>query len=299
MQSDIPGQEHHSMTIAVSAATGQLGRLVIADLVARGLAADTLALARTPSKGADLGVAVRAFDYGQPDTLAPALAGVDTLLLISSSEIGQRAAQHANVIAAARAAGVVRVVYTSILAADRSSVSLAEEHRATEAALRASGLEVTVLRNGWYSENYAGSIAGALATGAVAGAAGDGRVSSAARADFAAAAAAVLTGQGHAGQTYELAGDTAFTLAELADEIGRQTGRSIAYADMTADAFAALLVQIGVPAGFAPVIAGWDRAIAEGDLFDDSRTLSRLIGRPTTPIADTVRAVISAGAAAA
>jgi NAD(P)H dehydrogenase (quinone) len=284
------------MTIAVSAATGQLGRLVVQELKARGRAGDTVALARSPEKGADLGVAVRAFDYTAADTLAPALAGVETLLLISSSEIGQRAAQHANVIAAAKAAGVGRLVYTSLLRADVSGIGLAEEHRATEAAIRASGLPFTILRNGWYTENYAGSIGGALATGAVAGSAGAGRISAAARADFAAGAAAVLTGEGHVGKVYELAGDSAFTLADLAAEIGRQAGREVAYADMPPADYAKVLVSIGVPEGFAEVIAGWDVAIAAGDLFDESRTLSRLIGRATTPIAATVRAVIGAAA---
>ena len=284
------------MTIAVSAATGQLGRLVVQELKAQGRAGETAALARSPEKGADLGVPVRAFDYTAADTLAPALAGVETLLLISSSEIGQRAAQHANVIAAAKAAGVGRLVYTSLLRADVSGIGLAAEHRATEAAVRASGLPFTILRNGWYSENYAGSIGGALATGAVAGSAGAGRISAAARADFAAGAAAVLTGEGHVGQVYELAGDSAFTLADLAAEIGRQAGREVVYADMPPADYAKVLVSIGVPEGFAGVIAGWDVAIAAGDLFDESRTLSRLIGRATTPIAATVRAVMGAAA---
>lgn len=287
------------MTIAVSAATGQLGRLVVQELKARGRAGETVALARSLAKGADLGVPVRAFDYAAADTLAPALAGVDTLLLISSSEIGQRAAQHANVIAAARAAGVGRLVYTSLLRADVSGIGLAEEHRATEAAIRASGLPFTILRHGWYSENYAGSIGGALATGAVAGSAGAGRISAATRADFAAGAAAVLTGAGHDGKVYEMAGDSAFTLADLAAEIGRQAGRAVVYADMPPADYAKVLVSVGVPAGFAEVIAGWDLAIAAGDLFDDSRTLSRLAGRPTTPLAETVRAVIAGAAQAA
>ncbi len=287
------------MTIAVSAATGQLGRLVVQELKARGRAGETVALARSPQKGADLGVPVRAFDYTAADMLVPALAGVETLLMISSSEIGQRAVQHANVVAAAKAAGVGHIVYTSLLRADVSGIGLAAEHRATEAAIRESGVPFTFLRHGWYSENYAGSIGGALATGAVAGSAGAGRISAATRADFAAGAAAVLTGEGHAGKVYEMAGDSAFTLAELAAEIGRQVGRPVAYADMPPADYAKVLESVGVPAGFAEVIAGWDVAIAAGDLFDDSRTLSRLAGRPTTPLAETVRAVIAGATQAA
>jgi NAD(P)H dehydrogenase (quinone) len=287
-----------TMTIAVTAASGQLGRLVIEALVAGGRAGHTVALARTPDRAAELGVPVRAFDYSQPAMLAPALAGIETLLLISSSEIGQRAAQHANVIAAAQAAGVGRVIYTSLLRAPASQISLAAEHRETEAALRASGLGFTILRNGWYNENYAGTVAGALATGAVAGATGAGRISAAARADFAAAAAAVLTGTGHDGQTYELAGDTAFTLADLAKAVGAAAGRDIAWADMAEGDYAKVLASTGLPEGLAGVIASWDTAIAGGDLFDDSHTLSRLIGRPTTPIAATVQTLIAAAQAA-
>jgi NAD(P)H dehydrogenase (quinone) len=281
------------MTIAITAATGQLGRLVLAELGRLGCAADTVALARTPAKAADIAMPVRTFDYSAPATLAPALAGVQTLLLISSSEVGQRVAQHTAVIDAAKAAGVDRIVYTSLLHADSSKISLAEEHRATESAIRASGLPFTILRNGWYSENYADSIRGALATGSVAGSAGQGRISSASRADFAAAAAAVLAGKGHEAQTYELAGDTAFTLADLAAEIARQTRRDITYADMPAPAYAQVLASLGLPPPVADMIAGWDTAIADGALHDESRTLSHLIGRPTTPIAETVRALIS------
>jgi NAD(P)H dehydrogenase (quinone) len=281
------------MTIAVTAATGQLGRLVIAELERFGHAGQTIALARDTARAADLPVPVRAFDYSAPAGLAPALAGVDTLLLISSSEVGRRVEQHANVIAAAKAAGVGRIVYTSLLHADTSAISLAAEHLATETAIRASGLPFTILRNGWYAENYAGTIAGALATGSVAGSARQGRISAAARADYAAAAAVVLGTSGHDGQTYELAADTSFTLADLAAEIARQTGRDFTYADMPVPAYAQVLASTGLPQPVAEMIAGWDAAIAGGALQDDSRTLSRLIGRPTTPIADTVRATVA------
>jgi NAD(P)H dehydrogenase (quinone) len=212
------------MTIAVTAATGQLGRLVIAKLKAKTPAKEIVALARNPAKAADLGVAVREADYSKPETLAKALAGVDTLLLISSSEIGQRAAQHRNVIEAAKKAGVKRIVYTSLLRADSTPLSLGAEHKATEADLRASGVPFTILRNGWYTENYTGSVGGALAGGAFIGASGEGKISAAARADYADAAVAALTSEGHAGRTYELAGDEAFTLKDLAAEISRQSG---------------------------------------------------------------------------
>ena len=204
------------MTIAVTGATGQLGRLIIESLKSKVAADGIVALVRSPEKAGDLGVEARAFDYSRADQLAPALAGVDTLMLVSSSEIGQRAVQHRNVIEAAKQAGVGRIVYTSVLHADTSPLDLAAEHRETEAAFAEAGIPTTILRNGWYSENYAGSIQGALMSGALVGSAGEGRVSSAARADYAEAAATVLTSAGHEVKTYELAGDVAWTLPNLA-----------------------------------------------------------------------------------
>ncbi|MBY0137430.1 SDR family oxidoreductase [Paracoccus yeei] len=279
------------MTVAITGATGQLGRLTIAKLKTVLPENQIVALARSPEK-ADLGVETRAFDYDRPETLAPALAGVERLLLISSSEVGKRAPQHRAVIEAAKAAGVGEIVYTSLLHADRSPLSLAAEHVETEAALAESGIPHTILRNGWYAENYTGSIPSALQHGALIGAAGAGRVSGAARADYAEAAARVLAEGGHAGQTYELAADDAWTLADLAAEISRQSGRDIPYVDLPEAEYAAALVKAGLPEGLAAAIAGWDAGAAQGALFDDSRALSGLIGRPTTPLADVVRAAL-------
>ena len=221
-----------------------------------------------------------------------ALAGVDTLLLISSSELGKRAAQHHNVITVARAAGVKAIVYTSLLHADSSPLSLAPEHQATEAELRASGLPFTILRNGWYSENYAASIPGAIAGGAFIGAAGEGRISGAARADYAEAAVRALLDEAHRGKTYELAGDTAFTLAELAAEISRQSGKTIPYRNLSEADYAAALAGFGLPASFAAAIASWDIEAAKGALFDDGRLLSAVSGRPTTTLAQVVQAAL-------
>ena len=279
------------MTVAITGATGQLGRLTIAKLKTLLPAGQIVALARSPEK-ADLGIETRAFDYDRPETLAPALAGVARLVLISSSEVGKREAQHRAVIAAAKAAGVGQIVYTSLLHADRSPLSLAAEHVETEAALAESGIPHTILRNGWYAENYTGSIPSALQHGALIGAAGAGRVSGAARADYAEAAARVLAEGGHAGQTYELAADDAWTLADLAAEISRQSGRDIPYVDLPEAEYAAALVKAGLPEGLAAAIAGWDAGAAQGALFDDGRALSQLIGRPTTPLADVVRAAL-------
>ncbi len=281
-------------TIAVTGATGHLGRLVIEKLKTRVAADDIVALVRDPAKAADLGVAARAADYGKPETLAAALAGVDVLLLISGNEIGQRVPQHRNVIDAAKAAGVKRIAYTSILHADTTPIGLGVEHRATEALIRDSGLAYTFLRNGWYLENYAGAIAGALGAGAFIGSAGDGRISAALRADYAEAAAVVLAGAGHEGKVYELAGDESFTLSELAAETSRQTGRALPYNDLPEEAYAKILESIGLPAPFAATLAQSDVGAAAGALFDGDRQLSGLIGHPTGTLSAFVAGVLAA-----
>ncbi|WP_347156707.1 SDR family oxidoreductase [Pontibacter chitinilyticus] len=276
------------MKIAITGATGQLGRLVVSKLKEK-VSADTIvALVRTPQKAEDLGVEAREADYEKPATLEKALQGIDTLLLISGSEVGKREQQHKNVIAAAKQAGVKRIVYTSLLHADTSSLSLASEHLATEAALRDSGIAYTILRNGWYHENYAGSIPGALAGGAFIGSAGEGKISSASRADYAEAAVAALTSEDKPGKVYELAGDEAYTLSNMAAEISRQAGRDIPYKNLPEAEYAKVLTSFGLPEGLAQAIAGWDVSASKGDLFDDSHQLSKLIGRPTTPMAATV-----------
>ncbi|MDO5659280.1 MAG: SDR family oxidoreductase [Paracoccus sp. (in: a-proteobacteria)] len=277
------------MTIAVTGATGQLGRLVIERLKGR----DVIGLARSPDKLADAGVTARAFDYDKPETLAPALEGVDTLLLISGSEIGSRTPQHRAVIEAAKAAGVGRVVYTSLLRADSSPLTaLAAEHAETEELLRESGLDYTILRNGWYSENYTASVPSALENGAFYGAAGDARIASAARADYADAAVAALTGADHSGKTYELAGSHPYTLAELAAEISRQTDREIPYVNLSEAEYAGALEKAGLPAPVAGAYAAFDAGAAQGGLDGDSAAFEALIGRKTTPLADAVRAAL-------
>jgi NAD(P)H dehydrogenase (quinone) len=281
------------MVIAVTGATGQLGRLVIDKLKAKVPPRTVVALARSPAKAADLGVEVRPADYGRPDELAASLAGVATLLLISSSEVGQRVPQHRNVIAAAQKAGVQRIVYTSLLHADQSPLSLAPEHLETEAMLRASGIAFTILRNGWYMENHTASVQPAVAAGAFIGSAGTGRIAGALREDYAEAAVAVLTGTGHEGKTYELAGDAPYTLAELAREISRQAGREIPYRDLPAADYAQALQSVGLPAGLATALAAWDADAARGALEDEGRVLSKLIGRRTAPLSTAVQRALA------
>jgi NAD(P)H dehydrogenase (quinone) len=286
----------NSSIIGVTGATGQLGRLVIDHLVKKEVAASSIvAIVRNPSKAADLatrGVAVRQADYTDLAALEKALAGVEKLLLVSSSEVGQRAAQHRNVITAAKRAGVKFLVYTSLLGADTSSLDLAPEHVETESMIKASGLPYVILRNGWYTENYTVSAPGAVAQGALLGSAGNGRIASAARNDYAEAAAAVLTNPTGSGQVIELAGDEAYTLADLAAEISRQTGKTIPYRDMPPEEYRAILLKAGLTEGLASGLASWDASAAKGALFNESRQLSRLIGRPTTPLAESVRVAL-------
>src|SRR5690554_4749711 len=267
------------MKIGITGATGQLGQLVVEKLKQRMDVEDLVALVRSPEKAANLKIEARGFDYTKPEDLVDALKGIDQLLLISSSEVGQRKLHHENVINAAKKAGVKRMVYTSLLHADTSSLSLAGEHVETEGILKSSGIPYTILRNGWYTENYAGSITGAVGAGALVGSAGEGKVSAATREDYAEAAAVVLTTEGHQGKTYELAGDEAYTLAGLAAEVSRQIGKEIPYNNLSEEEYAGVLKSLGLPEGLAQAIAGWDVGASKNDLFNDSRVLSGLIGR--------------------
>ncbi|GAA1297442.1 NAD(P)H-binding protein [Saccharothrix xinjiangensis] len=279
--------------IVVTGATGQLGRLVVTALLDRGVpAARVVAAVRDPKKAEDLGVTVREADYDRPETLAGAFEGAEEVLLISGNEVGRRVPQHRAAVDAARAAGVRLLVYTSVLHADTSAVSVAPEHKATEEHIRASGVPFSFLRNGWYNENYEQTVRQALTTGVIPGAAADGRVASAARADYAAAAAAVLTGEGHEGAVHELSGDTAWTMADLAGMITDVSGTEVLYQDMPAELYTRTLSGIGLPEEVALMLARMDTDIAAGLLADTPGELSRLIGRPTTPMRDTVLALV-------
>lgn len=283
--------------IVVTGATGQLGRLVIAALLEKVPANRVVGVVRNAGVARDLaarGIELRVASYEDAPALDAALAGTGKLLLISSSEVGRRAPQHSNVIAAAKRAGVKLLAYTSILRADRNRMALATEHLATEVRLRESGLPFALLRNGWYTENYTGTIAAAIQTGAVLGSARAGRISSAARADYASAAAAVLTSSDNqAGKVYELAGDNAFTLTDYAAEIARQSGKPVVYKDVPEAEYKAALVAIGLPAAYAEVLADSSAKTADGALYEDSRQLSKLIGRPTTTLAQSVAAALA------
>lgn len=281
--------------IVVTGASGQLGRLVIQSLLKTVPAAGIVAAVRQPAAVADLaalGVQVRQADYAQPATLDAAFQGATKVLLISSSALGERVAQHGNVIDAARRAGVALLAYTSLLHADTSPLGLAAEHTATEALLRASGVPHVLLRNGWYTENYLASLPAVLQHGAVIGSAGEGRIASAARADYADAAAAVLTRNDQAGQVHELAGDTSYTLAEFAAEVGRQTGRAIPYVNLPEADYRGALLGAGLPEPLAHLLADSDVGASKGGLFDDGHRLSALIGRPTTALAAMVEAAL-------
>jgi NAD(P)H dehydrogenase (quinone) len=284
------------MSIVVTGATGHLGRLVVEALLERGVpAGEIVAAGRSTDKIADLaggGVQVRRIDFADPATLTEAFAGAERVLLVSSSEVGQRAAQHRNAIDAAREAGVTLLAYTSIARADTTTMLLAAEHKATEEYLRESGVPFTLLRNGWYLENYTAQLPVTLEHGAILGSAGDGKVSAATRADYAAAAAAVLAGEGHAGQVYELGADQPFTLPELAAEITRQTGTEVVYRDLPVEEYTEVLVGAGLPDQAAAVFADSDLGIARGELLVESGDLSRLADRPTTSLTDGLAAAL-------
>ncbi|MFV0265273.1 MAG: SDR family oxidoreductase [Kluyvera sp.] len=281
--------------IAITGATGQLGQHVFANLLNTTAAHQLVAVVRNPAKADALsqkGVVVRQADYGDEAALTRALQGVDKLLIISSSEVGQRAPQHRNIINAAKAAGVKFIAYTSLLHADTSPLGLADEHIATEKMLADSGIPYALLRNGWYTENYLASVPPALEHGVFIGAAGEGKIASATRADYAAAAARVITEEGHAGKVYELAGDHGWTLSELAAELTKQSGKNVVYQNLSQADFAAALKSVGLPDGLAEMLADSDVGASKGGLFDDSHTLSKLIGRPSTSLADSVKGIL-------
>ncbi|MCW1915727.1 SDR family oxidoreductase [Luteolibacter sp. GHJ8] len=282
--------------IAITGASGQLGRLVVLQLLKQVPATELVAVVRDASKAADLaarGVQIRTATYDDPASLELAFAGAERVLLVSSNDLGNRVTQHGNAIAAAKRAGAGQLVYTSVLHADRSPLGLAQEHYETEKLIAASGLPHSILRNGWYTENYTASLPGALANGALLGSAGEGRISSAARQDYAEAAAAVLTRPIEAARVFELAGDDSYTLAEFAAEVSRQSGKELPYRNLPEAEYAAILKQIGLPAPLADLIADSDRGASQGGLFDDGNELSRLIGHATTPLADSVKAALA------
>lgn len=283
--------------IAITGASGNLGRLVLKNLLPIVAADRIVAAVRDVQKVGDLraqGIQAREADYDRPETLAKAFEGVEKLLLVSAVVPGQRFGQHQAVIDAAKQAGVQLMVYTSMLKADTSRISLAQEHKRTEDYLKQSGLAYVVLRNGWYLENDTGALGAVLAHGAIIGSAGDGRLASASRADYAAAAATVLTQPGHENKTYELAGDVSFSMAEFAEEVSRQSGKPVAYQDLPARQFADALLGLGLPQMIVDVVVDASLNTALGDLDSSSRSLSALIGRPTTPYPDAIRAALQA-----
>lgn len=280
--------------IAITGSTGQLGQIVVRLLAQKVPIRQLVAIARDADKAKSLAAwaQIRVADYNKPETWGPALAGVNKLLVISASEIGQRARQHVAVIEAAKRAGVKQIVYTSVLHAGTSALALADEHRQTEAAIKASGIPSVILRNGWYSENHTMSLKAALGMGAVYGCAGEGRFSTATRADYAEAAATVLTSEGHVGKVYELAGDQAYSLSEYAAEVARQSGKPIKYVNLPEADFKKALLGVGLPEPLAELLANSDIAASKGALFDDGKALSKLIGRPTTPLSAVVKSAL-------
>ena len=283
------------MKIAITGATGQLGNLVIEQLLQLTAAQNIIALVRNIDKAEHFkaqGIELREFDYDRPETLVPALSGVDKLLLISANEIGRRTLQHKAVIDAAKVAGVPYLAYTSLLRADTSPLGLAQEHRETEKLIQDSGLRYTFLRNNWYSENYLAGVAHTIEIGTLFGAAQDGRISSASRIDYAEAAARVLTSTVHDNQTYELAGSQSFSLSELATLIGQAASKTINYQNLSAEEYTQGLIQASLPAGLVEVIVDADIQTIQGAMYSDSQDLEQLIGRKTTNIQDAIKAAL-------
>lgn len=281
--------------IAITGVTGLLGQHVIENLLQTVPAGQIVAIVRNPAKGASLsrkGISVRQADYNDEASLIRALQGVEKLLLISSSEIGQRVTQHRNVINAAKSANVKFIAYTSLLHADTSPLGLHTEHVETEKMLADSGIRYALLRNGWYTENYLASVPAALEHGVFIGAAGEGKIAFAARADYAAAAACVISEDGHAGKVYELAGDEARTLSHLAKELTEQSGKNVVYQNLSQADFVAALKNAGLPDELSEMLADSDVGASVGGLFDDSHTLSKLIGRPTTTLAESIKDIL-------
>jgi NAD(P)H dehydrogenase (quinone) len=282
--------------IVVTGAGGQLGRLVVRGLIDVVPLGTVVAATRRPDLLADLaelGVEVRHADYDEPATLAPAIAGAERLLIISSDAVGRRVAQHKAAAEAAAATGVGHIVYTSVLHASTSPLIVAPDHKASEDAVRAAGLPCTFLRNGWYTENYSQTMRAAAESGVIIGSAGDGRVASAARADYAAAAVAVLTAAGKPEPVYELSGDVAWSYPELAAEVARIAGRPVVYRDLPAEEHRAALIEAGLPEPVADVYLSFDRDIKVGALASTSGSLRDLIGRPTTTLPDAVAAELA------
>lgn len=280
------------MSIAVTGATGQLGQLVIETLLKSQPLQNIVALVRNVGKAQklkDQGIDVRLFDYDKPETLVPALKGVERLLLISSNNIGSRVPQHKRVVDAAKEAGVKFLAYTSLLYADKSKLSLADEHRQTEAYIKQSGLTWCFLRNGWYTENYLGGIQSAVQSGSLYGSAKDAKISGATRLDFAEAAAKVLTTDGHDNKVYELAGSQGFTLSDLAKAISDVSGKEVKYQDIPAADYTTALLGLGLPKGLVDAVVDADVQSIDGALYNDSKELEKLIGRPTTPLKDAVK----------
>jgi NAD(P)H dehydrogenase (quinone) len=284
------------MSLIVTGATGQFGRLTVESLLQRGVPArEIVATGRRLDRLKDLadrGVTVRAADYADPASLRAAFEGATRLLLVSGSDPGVRVEQHHNVIEAARRNGAGLLAYTSIVNAPASTMRMAADHQASEALLMQSGVPFVLLRNSWYIENYTARLAAILEQGAIFGSAGEGRVSAATRAEYAQAAAAVLTGDGHQDRAYELGGDTAFTLAELAAEITAQSGTQVRYTDLPEKGYARALAENGLPQPYAEILADADQGLRRGELRTDSGDLRRLLGRPTTPLTDAIAAAL-------
>ena len=268
-------------TILVTGANGHLGRLVIDTLLDKG--ATVIAASRDPSKLADLtarGVETRHADFDDRASLEAAFAGVDRVLIISTDSLGsgQRLQQHLAAVAAAQAAGVGHIVYTSMPNPEGSAVTFAGDHLGTENAVKATGIPYTILRNAWYQENLFMSLPSALASGQWYSANGDGKIGHVARADCARAAAAVLFDP-PVNQTLTLTGPQTFTTAEVADLVSEVTGKPIQVIGVSDEQLAGGLKHAGLPDALIPMLVSFDTNTRQGGFDIVTDAVEKLTGR--------------------
>ncbi len=278
--------------ILVTAATGQLGGLIIQELLKLTDAGNVVGLARTPEKAKGLGIEIRQGDYNSPDLLEAACSGIDTVMLISGTDIGPRVQQHKNVVDAAKAAGVKRIAYTSVVIAQKRPEPIYHDHGETEDYIKASGMNYTFLRNNFYMNAYVEEIKIAIEKGVYRGAIGETGAALVARADLARAAAAALADEQHANKTYHLSGPAVVDGSEYARIASAISGKEISYQPISIDELKADYLARGYDANMMPFLLLLEETIASGDLVEVSPDIENLTGQKPQSFEEHARAVL-------